>query len=437
LAALDFALRARTSHRVSDVWLSVLAAALMTGAKQTNLPLGLPWIIALWPSLKVLIQKPRLAVVMLLPCLLVSLMPIGVLNNHYCGSWTGISRAPGDTAYVWGAEQELHSPFWALLGNSFCFPLQNLLPPIFPLAGQWNEAMQRFVETPFGSHFRSFELFGHLGNGASETTVGIGLWIVTLTLISLFAVRRYRRRSEASGRLRLGWYLWLVCLAPWLSLLFFLAKVGTYQNARHAASYYVFLFPLLLIQPGHSFLVRRRWWQRLGLVVMLLSAALLVVSRARPLFPAVTLLSTLREHHPDSRALNRLWQSYGARLSVFEQRHHFQKYLTPDEKVIGFATTCGGAEPGLWLPFGSRRVERILPRDTAEDLHARGIHYVVIDDDYFLGNEKIEGWLTRYGAVLADHFSFQKDPGAPLGNLYLVRLSGKTTVAQTFQTGPL
>src|SRR5438552_2163743 len=38
LAAVDFACRAWSSRRVSDLWYSVLAAALLTGAKASNLP---------------------------------------------------------------------------------------------------------------------------------------------------------------------------------------------------------------------------------------------------------------------------------------------------------------------------------------------------------------------------------------------------------------
>ena len=35
--------------------------------------------------------------------------------------------------------------------------------------------MDHFVQTPFGSHFASFERFGFLTSGISENTAGIGL----------------------------------------------------------------------------------------------------------------------------------------------------------------------------------------------------------------------------------------------------------------------
>ena len=45
LAAVDFALRASEKKSVRDLWWSMLAVALLTGVKQTNIPLALLWFI--------------------------------------------------------------------------------------------------------------------------------------------------------------------------------------------------------------------------------------------------------------------------------------------------------------------------------------------------------------------------------------------------------
>ena len=58
LAAVDFALRARKSGRVSEVCLSVLSAALLTGAKASNLPLLLPWAVAFVPTWRLWLARP-------------------------------------------------------------------------------------------------------------------------------------------------------------------------------------------------------------------------------------------------------------------------------------------------------------------------------------------------------------------------------------------
>ena len=66
LAAVYFALRAQTSARISDVCLSLLSAALMTGAKPTNLPLLLPWAVAFVPTWRLWLAHP-LALAAIIP----------------------------------------------------------------------------------------------------------------------------------------------------------------------------------------------------------------------------------------------------------------------------------------------------------------------------------------------------------------------------------
>ena len=165
---------------------------------------------------------------------------------------------------------------WAFIGNIFCLPVQNLIPPYFPFVSQWNEAMTHFVRTPFGSHFQAFEQFGFIaGRGVSEANAGIGLWMFILTFVSIGAAAVFR----GGIRRRTIFYNHLLSLfkrgAPTFSLfLFFMAKVATFENARQLAAYYILLFPAVLVSNGHSILVRKRWWQGLGLAAILLTAFL-------------------------------------------------------------------------------------------------------------------------------------------------------------------
>ena len=94
LAAVDLALRARESKSVADLWLSILAAGLLTGTKQTSIPLALLWLIAVWPAVRQMFSIPKrtlgtLAVAVL--GLLVSAVPLIVLNLVHTGNWMGIS----------------------------------------------------------------------------------------------------------------------------------------------------------------------------------------------------------------------------------------------------------------------------------------------------------------------------------------------------------
>lgn len=400
LASVDLALRAREKNRLPDLWLSMLALGLLTGVKQTNLPLVLPGLAAVILCFPMLMRRPLATAGVAVAALLVSAAPILCLTFHYTGKWLVSSITLGSQTYAWGGYDV--PPFWGFIGNIFCLTVQNLHPPYFPWANHWNQAMTHFLQTPFGSHFKSFESFGHLGEGSEEANSGIGLWIFLLAGISICAARYYRKAEPPAPGHRLGWLCWL----PFLSLAAFMAKDGTFQSARQMASYYTLLFPALLIARGQGVVVRKRWWQALVLLSMLLTTAFLVVARNRPLFPAVTILKPLVERYPHSRALARVWLSYSCRLSVEGQRNAFRNEIPPDEHVIGFATIRGSQEPGKWVPFGSMRVERVLPIDTPAQLEARHIHYVLADDQLPIGF-----WTNQLDGVVLDKKGFEGMPG--------------------------
>lgn len=411
LASVDFALRAREKNSVSDLWFSVLAVALLTGSKQTNFPLVLPWLVAVLPAWRLVKHHMWGTVCLCLPALLVSAVPLAWFNFRHTGYWLGnFTPSP-----IWKLQPP--PPLWCLIGNLFCLPIQNLHPPYFPLVDRWDELMNRFLQTSFGSHFRLFEWFAHLGPGASEGNAGIGLWIVLLLLVSMVAAGFYRGSQPVQNR----WLFWLRWI-PFLSLSLFMAKIATFQNARQLSAYYVLLFPALLACSGHAKLVRRKWWQISGLATIFLTAALLVVARDRPLFPAKTILLPLTVRHPQWKFLARAWESYACRLSVDAQRNAFRNTLPADEKVLGYATVRGAQEPGQWVPFGRRLVVRVLPDDTSSALQARGIHYVLLDEGSLdLQSTTIGDWTNQFGAILVDSIEFEASPGTTTKD-YLVRL---------------
>jgi hypothetical protein len=426
LAAVDLALRAQEKNSVTDLWLSLLAAALATGAKQTNIPLALLWVIAAWPSLRLLRTRPIITVLIAAGGLLVSIVPISVLNYQHYGTWL-----PLEESGVVALGKFHLNPFWGVVGNAFCIPAENLLPPFFPWTDSWNAMMDRFMQTPFGSHFSSFEHFGILSlgtHGVGEANAGIGLGICVLVLVSLWSAWRYSKTiltlAVESSRLP-----WLLRVAPWALLLLFMAKVGTFQNARQLSPYYPFFFPLLLAGTGQAQLVRRIWWQRLGLLVMAVTAVILVGARNRPLFPAQTVLDWLRSNHPDSRFISRIALAYEMRSTVENEQHCFTKDFPPGERVIGFIPVLGGSEAGfetgLWLPFGQRRVEWVLPDDPPEKFQLLDIHYVVVEEEALdRMNETVEQWMNQFDGELVDQFALKQSHGSPL-YIYLVHLRSK------------
>lgn len=402
LAAVDLALRARQNQRFGDALLSMLAAALVTGVKQTDVPLALLWVIAILPGWKLLLKRPLATAAVAAACLVVSIAPTAVFNYQHYHNWAGFPPN-----YPWKIVKPLDSPFWGIVGNAFCIPLQNLIPPVFPGAEKWNALMQRFVQTPFGSHFQSFENFGVIGpdiHGASEATAGLGLGVCLLTGISIYVAWRMRRRSASARATPNPVARWLR-LVPFGLLLLFMATVGTNQNARHLSAYYPFFFPVILVGAGHAALVRRRWWQRFCLALLLFTGLLLVVSRGRPLFPAEWMIHRLAAAFPHSRLVEKIAAPFSTRLQAEEYKFCFAGKLPPEEKTVGYAAGFSAGETGLWLPLGQRTVERILPDDTREEINALGIRYLVMEDHFGDSTgQTLDEWLKARDGIVVDAY---------------------------------
>src|SRR5882724_6152446 len=203
LAAVDFACRAWTSRRASDLWHSVLAAALLTGAKASNLPLLLPWFVALVPlflsrglepkdkSIKSIIRSwPLTTTLIILLGLLVSFLPTALLNVHYCGDWSGLTLER--------TGMDMKNPLVGIWGNAFLFLLDNLVPPFFPAATWWNQnalaLLPKAVVMPLVANFEGS--FHYLWELPTEDWVGIGFGLSWLTVLALMAGWR---RTSAPG----------------------------------------------------------------------------------------------------------------------------------------------------------------------------------------------------------------------------------------------
>jgi hypothetical protein len=416
LASVDLALRAREKNHLPDMWLSILAIALLTGAKQTIIPLILPGLAAVILCLPMAMRRGLATAGVCLMAALVSAVPLFVLTFHNTGRLLVNSVVDGSRTFAWSGSEV--PPFWGFIGNIFVLTVQNLHPPVFPWADRWNAAMQHFVQTPFGSHFSSFECFALLANGASESNAGIGLWIFLLVGVSICAARYYRNLANRNPNDGMTWLRWV----PYVSLVIFMAKDGFSPPARQLASYYPLLFPAFLAAQGHGVLVYRRWWQTLVLTSMLLTTAMVVVARDRPMFPAETILAQLMQKDPQSHLWARVWKSYACLQSVEAQRHAFQNEIPSNEAVLGYATVRGAQEPGKWVPFGCRRVVRVFPSETPAQLRAENIHYVLLDSESLNLKMSVADWTNRLDAVLIGSTNFEKDANTTVSD-YLVRLN--------------
>lgn len=413
LAAVYFALRASSwragdkeasSAAIGDLWRSILAAGLLTGAKASNLPLLLPWIIAIFPAAPILRNKitGTMGIVMLAAA--VSFLPSAILNLHYLhGDWSGASIEPEGMT--------VKNPIVGIWGNTFLLLLDNFAPPLFPLAGWWNEhaftILPHFLTTPMVHNF--FLGFLWLGELPTEDWAGLGFGLSTLLAVSIIAgfckAGSSSRRggvvppSPAPAAQRAVITGKLLLLAPWVSLLAYCAKAGMIAPDRLIAPYYPLLLPSLLIGWRQSAIVRQVWWRAAAGIVVFLAFVVLVITPDRPLWPAQTVLGWLAARHPDNRLILRARDVYAVYARRSDPLANVRALLPPGIKAVGFIGGLDDCDISFWLPLGSRRVEHFFVNDPPERFRREKVEYVVIGK-FTLEAQGVafSDWLTRNGA---------------------------------------
>jgi|SRR5882724_3166452 len=392
LAAMDFSLRARKSKRISDLWHSILAAALLTGAKGSNLPLLLPWAFLVFPLMPLLRKRMIATATIILLAALISFLPTAILNAHFCGDWSGAKLEP--------SVMTVKNPLAAVSGNIFQLLLQNFTPPLFPFANWWNLHATEILPRALVAASEKFNngLF-HLGELPTEDWAGLGFGLSVLLIISIAAnfLILHAPRSPSAFRLLPSAFLFL----PWLALLVYCAKSGMDTAARLIAPYYPLLLPLLLVGAAQSQIVRRHWWRVLVCGNLILAFAVLILTPDRPLWPAKTILSKAAAQHPNSHSLSRALDVYSIYSHRADPLADVRKLLPPNVKTIGFIGDADDCDISLWLPLGQRTVEHFLLDDPPEKIRESKIEYVVIGG-YNLKSQNVslDDWLQKSGAEL-------------------------------------
>ena len=396
LAAIDFGCRAWASRRAGDLWVSILAAALMAGTKPVSLPLLLPWLVLVFRLFPLLWRNwlPTLPVLAL--ATIASFLPIALMNKIHCGDWLGRS--------VELVHKEIHQPVVGILGNGAQLLLGNFVPPVFPLAGWWNQhallLLPHGIVQALSANFEDgIYIIGEL---PTEDWVGLGFGVSLLLAVSVFGAWRIRGSSrQPPVNLAMPFRLCrCVQIAAWLSLLAYCMKSGLNTAPRLISPYYLLLLPLLLVGAGQSQIVRRRWWRGLAGATLVLAFVVLVLSPDRPLWPAKTILSGLVAQHPDQPARARALKVY----TVYSERNDalagVREFLPPDLKVVGFIGDADDCDISLWRPFGSRRVEHFLLTDPPAQIRQR-VQYVVIGGfNLQTHGQTIDNWLQAADAGL-------------------------------------
>ena len=414
LAAVDFALRAKTSKSSADIFASVLAAALMTGAKLSSLPLLLPWAVAILPSLNLFFRWPVRAVAVGGIALLVSALPTMVLNVKFSGDWSGAGLKHGDVK---------HAALIKAGANAGLLVIHNLTPPVFPFAAAWERGVSNVIPARVTAKIGEVMVESRAARFSieemqMEESAGLGFGVSALFLASVLAAIFARREKSAAGV-----SLWRLCVrwSPVISLLAVMTQSNLSGIARILTPYYLLLLPPLLACGGQELLLKKRWWRVAGFTVFILAAGLLIILPPRPLFPVQTILKHIQL--PDSRLFARskeVYTVYGQRNDGFAPA---RASLPPGLKVLG-VVTYDDPETSLWWPLGSRRLEHVCPDDTAADLKARGIEYILLREQA-IGQWfhcPLDAWLQQMNAQVVEKIPL--DLRASTGSLdwYLVRL---------------
>jgi hypothetical protein len=351
---------------------------------------------------------------------LVSFLPTAVLNAVHCGDWTGLRlELPGI---------EMKNSFVGLWGNALIFLLHNFIPPFFPWASKWNnqamDTLPQAIVQPMAANFEKG--FHRLWELPTEDWVGIGLGVSGLLLVSLVALSQFPQgyRSANSSSLHVPRTCrWAVMIAAWIALLVYCMKTGMVTGARLISPYYPLLFPLLLVPVGHAMLVRRSWWRGLAIVTMLVAIPVVILTPARPLWPARTVFALLLERKPGNALLTRGHNAY----TVYSQRSdplaELRRHLPADLRTVGFMADPDDLDISLWRPFGSRRVKHIRHRESLAEIRDRGVKYIVVGGAALKAyGTSLEEWTSRTGALIIATNTITLKVGEGPQPWYLARL---------------
>jgi hypothetical protein len=407
LGGLGLALDAARTRRALDAWLAILAGALLTSAKTSNLPLLLPIAIALIPSCRTLLGKPLQTAAVVSLGVLVSFLPTAALNHKHCGDWTGyvveyrgVERAPlppgaASDAATPGKVFRVSQPLVGIAGNAVNASLQNVVPPAFPWAKAWNNNLRQWLPDTLESViFRNFEA-DYLRLGELQTELaGLGLGLSALAFVSLLAALRSRAWNPPKHQ----WWMLAVRWSPLISLGYLFTECGIGTVARLIAPYYPALLPLFLCSAAQSSLVRTPFWGRCVRAVVALALFTVVMLPERPLWPANLLLAKLAERFPNHASLRRAASVYSVYSERYDGFARLREVFPPEARVIGLVGNGDDPETSLWRPFGSRRVVGLLPANLAAAMQRHRLEYVVASSMAveFLFREPIHEWSRRH-----------------------------------------
>jgi len=419
LTAFEFALRARQKSSFSNFAVSSLAAALMTAVKAFNLVLLLPWGLAiLVPALKTFPRRPLATIALAVFAATASLLPTAAMNWSVCRDWTGLKM---EQATVGGGAESLR-----LLATAASTLTMNLVPPVFPFKNQWQDFVAHVTPAKLShdlhANMESGLAENHLPELQTEEFGGLGFGVSALLLAMLVWKLKNFRSVKWPGCNGIFRFEFLFFAATLIGTMVVMMKSGASGPAR----YFLGIYPLLvlpLLDAGQ--LLRRGIWRLAAVGVILISAALIIITPHRPLWPAMTVLKKFDAEHSEKFLLKRAWAVYSVfagRADGFAPVLEKLETLPGDHRRLGYV---GFDEPEgvLWKPFGSRVIVHLGRADDATRASECKIEYALVSVDYLEqpGAGSFERWRQAVGAETMEEFALRLRAGRPPARWQLVR----------------
>lgn len=391
-AALHYALRPANAFYTRNTVLSCLSMALLTGAKASNLPLSLPWLVVMFFNRKDLLKLGHGVVLGMafVVAVMASFFPLALLNIHFAGDYTG------DPFNRTG--MKVPNSVSGIVGNTIEIAIFNFAPPIWLRTPSCKRIIPSGIKDRLRRDYPRIEYAA--GEMQIEERAGVGLGIVACAglmagygLWASFVRRNLKVRRDRQAA-------WIAAAAA-MALLIYMAKMGSEAAARLVAVYYPLIIAgISILASLDGRVVNRALFRLVGVAAMLSSLMLVILSPSRPLFPSKWVGQCLAMVSPSFVArYNRVYEFYAIRFDALKD---LRAYIPENEKVIGFIESGEEPEVSLWRPFGFRQVVRVTPQESRDDLKMHLIHFIVVDRTVFEKSYHInmDGLIQKWNATI-------------------------------------
>ncbi len=252
------------------------------------------------------------------------------------------------------------------------------------LPASWQEYLHREFPRYFLGGFQEL---------ASEEGSGLGLGITaTLLVVLIFGIRGLppvRWTSPAT----------LLALATLIAFAAYMLKMGSEATARLLLSYYPLLLLPVLKLPVQENWLRHRVWRLWLLLVALSVFPAIILSPARPLWPAQKISGAWLQKNPDRHLAQRIATIYATYAHRNDLLRPLREQLPSGVREVGLAAGSNDAEYSLWRPFGTRTVRCFWSsRARQEPIAPDGLEWLVVHVGEWnaLSTEPLPDWAAQH-----------------------------------------